>query len=191
MIVSIVNDNVFERYRCHEIMRLLKSELSGRNIKAEVKDGQAFYLFSTFFKEARRGNCDLFLPIASNEDEVVRTVRLIAKLARKGSLRQNMFWRIPIQHSWIILPEKKYLIDYHKSITPDSSSDLRTLQRFPILKGIGVSKLMRIVPIKKLFSESAYLVRDVIYWETAIQRGNTIYYPKTNYSTKLRHAEQT
>lgn len=70
-IQKIVSDKIktFPRdYRCHEIARALKEIFLKKGFSFEVRDGYAFYCFSTFFKEAYKKNCKLFLEAGKSDE---------------------------------------------------------------------------------------------------------------------------
>ena len=185
MVSSIIN-KVPNNYRCYEITRTFKAEFFKKGFNFEVRDGYAFYCFNTFLKEAYMKNCELFFGNADKNDELIKIVRVATSLAvRNPSLERNLYWRIGIRHSWAILPEEKYLIDCHRSISPNLSS-FPILQRFPILRKISVEDILIINQFKKVPKYKGYFCGDIFYWEEAFQKGNSIYYPDTNYSTELR-----
>lgn len=172
-------------YRCHEIARALKEIFLKKGFNFEVRDGYAFYCFSTFFKEARIKNCELFLE-AGKSDELIKAARFATKLAIKSlNLERDLYWRISAYHSWGILPEEKYLIDYHKSISPNLSP-FPIFKKFPMLRKISIGNVLIVTPFKKTPTSKGYLYGGVVYCEKAVQIGNSICYPDTNYSTELR-----
>ena len=124
-------------YRCHEIARALKEIFLKKGFSFEVRDGYAFYCFSTFFKEAYKKNCKLFLE-AGKSDELIKAARFATKLAVKSlNLERDLYWRIGVRHSWMVLPGEKYLIDYHQSISPNDSPFPIFLWRYFLLGRSG------------------------------------------------------
>ncbi len=164
-------------YRCYEITRKLKTELASEGISLKVKDGIVFYNMNTFFKEERKGNCNLFLRKGSNREELIKTAKLCNRMGRNlMSSESLLFWRIAIQHSWAIMPKERLLIDCHMTIV--LSNDHRPLfEKFPILTDLKISNFLRILPIPKIPTRMTYLLGDALYWETAVQKGENIFYP--------------
>ena len=165
-------------YRCYEITRKLRTELASEGILLKVKDGIVFYNMFTFFDEAKRGNCNLFLRKGSDLKKLIKTARLCSKTGKdlSSSPEGLLFWRLGVQHSWAIMPKDGLLIDCHKTI--DLLNDHRPLfKKFPILNDLTVLNFLRIIPIRKSPTKMTYLFGDAVYWETAIQKGDTIFYP--------------
>ena len=93
-----------------------------------MKDGYAFYCFNTFLKEANMKNCQLFLDDVDKSDELIKAARFATSLAIKNP---NLGKRFILENRSKTLLDgiarRKYLIDYHKSISPNDSP-------FPIFK---------------------------------------------------------
>ena len=67
-------------------------------------------------------NCQLFLDDVDKSDELIKAARFATSLAIKNpNLERDLYWRIGVRHSWMVLPGEKYLIDYHQSISPNDS----------------------------------------------------------------------
>ena len=171
-------------YRCYEITRALKEIFFKKGFSSEVRDGYAFYCFGTFLKEARTKNCELFLEV-DKSDELIKAVKFATSLANSFSLEKNLYWRIGIRHSWVILHGEKYLIDYHRSIRP-YLSPFPIFKKFPILRKISIGNVLIITSLRKTPTGKGYLYGDVVYLEKAVQIGNSICYPDINYFIELR-----
>ena len=172
-------------YRCYEITRALKKIFLKKGLSSEVKDGYAFYCFNTFLKEANMKNCQLFLDDVDKSDELIKAARFATSLAIKNpNLERDLYWRIGVRHSWMVLPGEKYLIDYHQSISPNDSP-FPIFLKFPILRKISVGNILIINPFNKIPKGKGYFCGDIFYWEEAVQEGNVIYYPNIDYSVEL------
>lgn len=116
---------------------------------------------------------------------MIKAVRVADKLSRKQkSLEKDLYWRICVRHSWAILAESGYLIDYHKSISPHLS-DFPILKQIPILRRLCVGNLLIVSTFNKKPEDKAYICRDVLYARKAVQEGKFIHYPDTNDTVEL------
>ena len=69
-----------------------------------------FYNILTFFKEAKRRNCSLYL-WKEDVEECIKFARWAVKIgAKKYPSAEALYWRLAIRHSWGILPKEKILV---------------------------------------------------------------------------------
>ena len=150
-----------------------------------MKDGYALYYFTTFFEEFWKQNCELFFKNNTEESEIINAARLATRLAKRSETKRNLILRVGVRHSWCILSAEKYLIDYHRSISP-GLSQFPVFDKFPILREVEIVNFLTVTPMKMLPKGSVYIYNNVVYFEKAIQKENTIYYPEIDYLVELR-----
>lgn len=177
-------------YRCYELTRVLKFVFAQSNIALEVKDGCAFYDLLDLFGSEATNEGQLSFVADADKQEIVRAGRAIRNIARRKELVENLRWRIPIRHSWGIMPKEGYLVDCHQMIKPRLAPQLPALQCFPILGNFEIRTFLRVLPIVKSPTKTSYLFRNVIYWEMAEQDGNVIRYPDDEHSVTLRYGRE-
>ena len=176
-------------YRCYEITRTLNVKLSREGVDFKIMDGVVFYYALTFFSEAKRGNCNLRLRNLEIEDvgECIRSARLSMKIGESKFLSpETLYWRLAIRHSWGILPKEKLLVDCHRRINFSESPQALLFNAFPMLYGLEVSDMIRVLKIPKIPKGNWYQFGNTIFWEMAKQIGDKVYYSEIDYIVKLR-----
>lgn len=186
--IGAVIEKIPRHYRCYELMRKLKEVFHQEGIKLKIRDGSVLYCPMSLLQEASSGNCKLIVNASTKYEEIINASKLAAKKAKGKSLEDAKDWKIIVLHSWGILPKEKLLIDCHAVIDLSLFPDLPLFDEFPVLRGITFESLVRVIPFSGFMSSFTKhcTVGNDIFLEIATQKGDTIVYGGTGYSTRLR-----
>lgn len=186
--IGAVIEKIPRHYRCYELMRKLKEAFHQEGIRLKIRDGNVLYCPMTLLHEASKGNCKLIISASTEYAKILSASKLAAKRAEGKSLEEAMDWKINVLHSWGILLKEKYLIDCHASIDLSLFPGLPLFNEFPVLREITFESLVRVIPFSGFMSSFTKhcMVGNDIFLEIATQKGDTIVYGGTGYSTRLR-----